>query len=463
MSYINQSIFRAYDVRGRESADELNVDALQLLGKAYGTYLAKRNIGTVVIGHDSRSTSDDFHEAAIAGLRSTGRQVIDLGIILTPMMYWAQYRFKTAGGMMITASHNPVGWNGAKFASGLSETLGGEDLMKFYEMIRAEDFFESKEISVRKEDIKEAYTQDLVGRVPIKRRFKIVVNTGNGTAGLFVPDLLREAGAEVIEHNTNLDPSYPNYTPNPAELEMMEDTARLVREHKADLGFAFDGDGDRVGLVDEKGNIVWPDRYMIFLARLVLQNVPGAKIIYDVKSSQALQEDIQAHGGVAIMAATGHSKIKAAMQKEGAELAGELSGHMFFKYNYYGFDDASFAALNLLHYFSQEDKSVSALVAETPAYFSTPGYYAEVPDDKKVQVVDELREEFKKEGYKVIDIDGAKVMFEHGWGLVRVSNTTPAITLRFEAKSQEELDKIEGIFREKLERFKEVSQEWKAA
>lgn len=463
MSYINQSIFRAYDVRGRESADELNVDALELLGRAYGTYLAKRNIDTVVIGHDSRSTSESFHEAAIGGLRSTGRHVIDLGTILTPMMYWAQYRFNTAGGMMITASHNPVGWNGAKFASGLSGTLGGEDLLNLYEMIEGDDFFESKKTPVRTEDIKEAYIDDLVGRVPIKRSFKIVVNTGNGTAGLFVPDLLREAGVEVIEHNTNLDSSYPNYTPNPAELEMMEDTARLVRDHGADLGFAFDGDGDRVGLVDEKGSIVWPDQYMIFLARLVLQNVPGAKIIYDVKSSQALQEDIRAHGGVPIMAATGHSKIKAAMQKEGAQLAGELSGHMFFKYNYYGFDDASFAALNLLHYFSQEDKSVSAFVAETPSYVSTPGYYASVPDDKKAHVVDELREEFKKEGYDVIDIDGARVIFEHGWGLVRVSNTTPAITLRFEAKSQEELDKIESIFRKKLERFPFVDKEWKAA
>lgn len=466
MAEISKTIFRAYDIRGRESDEELNVDSLELLGRAYGTYLARNNIKTLVVGHDSRATSEDFHQAAIRGLISTGRNVIDLGTILTPMMYWAQYHFKTKGGMMITASHNPVGWNGAKLASDFSETLGGEDLHKIYQMIIEDDFMasEASEVGlITKESIRDLYTKDLVGRVSIKKKFTILVNTGNGTAGLFSPDLLREAGCNVIEHNTKPDSTYPNYTPNPAEVEMMEDTSKRVLEEKADLGLAFDGDGDRVGLVDEKGNVVWPDRYMIFLSRLVLEKKPGAKIIYDVKSSKALEEDIAAHGGIGIMAPTGHSKIKAVMHKEKAELAGELSGHVFFKYNYYGFDDASFAALNLLQYFSSEDKTISEFVAGTPYYVSTPTYYAETPDDKKAGVVQELVEEFKNEGYEVNEIDGAKVMFEDGWGLVRVSNTVPALTLRFEAQTQERLSELEQMFRDKLSRFEYVSQEWKAA
>lgn len=449
-------------MRGRESENELHPAALELLGKAYGTYLERRGVKMAVIGHDSRATSSSFHEAAMRGLRSTGRSVIDLGTILTPMMYWAQHHFDTEGGMMITASHNPVGWNGVKFASGLSQTLGGDALQQLYTMIREDDFIEREEGAVRQEDIKKEYIEDLVGRVSLERKFKIVVNTGNGTAGLFVPDLLRAAGCEVIEHNTQPDPTYPHYTPNPAEVEMMEDTARVVVANGADLGFAFDGDGDRVGLVDERGTVVSPDCYLIFLARLVLERVPGAKIIFDVKSSQALKEDIEAHGGVGIMAPTGHSKIKAVMQRENAELAGEASGHVFFKYNYYGFDDASFAALTLLEYFSKENKTISEFVASVPSYIATPTYYAQTPDDKKVHVVDELIKEFKREGYEVDETDGAKVMFEHGWGLVRVSNTVPALTLRFEAKTQEELDVIEGIFREKIGRFEEVSGEWVA-
>lgn len=459
---INKSIFREYDIRGRESDNELNPTSMELIGRAYGTYLARSNIEIVIAGRDNRSTSEEFQKAAIKGLLFAGRKVIDIGTVMTPMMYWAQFYFKTKGGIMITASHNPKGWNGVKLASGFSNTLGGKDLKALYVMIEKNDFDSMDGGGIQSKDIKEAYIKDLTSRVNINKKFNVVVNTGNGTAGLFVPNLLRAVGCMVIEHNTKPDADYPNYTPNPAEMEMMEDTASVVIKNKADFAFAFDGDGDRVGLVDEKGGIVSPDKYMIFLARLVLKNKLGAKIVYDVKSSRALEEDIRAHGGVPIMVATGHSNIKKAMAQEGAELGGELSGHIFFKYNYYGFDDASFAALNLLQYFSQHDKSVSQLVVETPQYISSPGYNAETPDDKKFNVVSELIREFKAEGYKVIDIDGARVTFEDlgGWGLVRVSNTGPNITLRFEAKTKENLEKIQQIFREKLSRFDDVSKEW---
>ncbi|MEX0878016.1 MAG: phosphomannomutase/phosphoglucomutase [Candidatus Spechtbacterales bacterium] len=461
---MNESIFRQYDIRGRESNDELNISSLELIGRAYGTYLARKGIETVVIGNDSRSTSEKFREAAIKGLVSTGRKVINIGTVMTPMMSWAQFYFKTGGGIMITASHNPKGWNGAKLADGFASTLGGKELKGLYKMILDNDLEEHDGGGVRKENIKKEYIKDLSSRVNVEKKFKIVVNTGNGTAGLFAPDLLRTIGCEVVERYTKPDADFPNYTPNPADTKMMEDTAKVVLENKADFGFAFDGDGDRLGMVDEVGQIVWPDKFSIFLSRLVLENKSAAKIIYDVKSSKALPEDIEAHGGEAVMAPTGHSNIKRIMKKEKAELGAELSGHIFLKHNYYGFDDASMAAVSLVQYFSEQNKSVSELEAETPQYISSPGYTAETPDDKKFGTVKEVTEEFKKEGYAVIDIDGARVNFEEleGWGLVRVSNTGPNLTLRFEAKTEENLKKIEQIFREKLSRYDFVSKEWVA-
>lgn len=366
---------------------------------------------------------------------------------------------------MVTASHNPAGWNGVKLALGYSYTIIGEELEEIYSTIIDDSFLEKEggEI-VKNEDIKEPYMEDLLKRVNIGKKFKVVVNTGNGTAGIVAPEILKRTGCEVVEHLTELDSSYPHYTPNPANTKMMEDTGRVVRESGADFGFAVDGDGDRLGLVDEKGENIWPDRYMILLSRLILDKKPGAKIVFDVKVSQALPEDIEAHGGVPIMWKTGHSYIKEKLTSEGAALAGEMSGHIFFVENFYGFDDAIFAALNLLEYFSTQDKKVSEIIAGTPYYVSSPALHAHCPDDKKYGVVEELTEEFKKD-YDVIDINGARVTFgEHdGWGLVRASSNEPALVLRFESKTQEGLERIEKIFREKLSRFDFVSQDWTSA
>lgn len=469
MPFIEKSMFREYDLRGRESDKELNESSMYLVGKAYGTFLQKRRISEVAIGHDNRASSESFYKAAINGLISAGCKIYEAGTILTPMLYWAQYHFKTKGGMMVTASHNPAGWNGVKLALGYSYTILGKELEEIYNTIISEKFIEkSGGRIVKKEDISELYMSDLLSRVKIKRPFKVVINTGNGTAGFIAPEILRKAGCEAVEHFTNLDPSYPNYTPNPAEVEMMEDTGRVVRDNKADLGFAIDGDGDRLGLVDELGNTIWPDRYLILLSRLILEKKPGAKIIFDVKVSEALPEDIKAHGGVPIMWKTGHSYIKEKLHSEGAALAGEMSGHVFFVENFYGFDDAIFTALNLLEYFSAQDKSLSEIIADTPYYVSSPTLQADCPDDKKYEVVLELTEEFRKEGYKLIDINGARVYFEnglpagrHGWGLVRASSNVPALVLRFESKTQEGLLAIEKIFREKLARYDFVAKVWK--
>jgi len=349
MPILKKTMFREYDMRGREAPDELNEDSMYYIGRGFGAFLQKRGIAEAVVGHDARGTSESFHKAVIKGLLESGINVIDTGIVTTPMGYWSQYYLKVKGLLTVTASHNPAGWNGVKLGSDFSYTLLTDELQEVYNIIAKEEFVDGKG-TIRKEDISEAYKQDLVSRVDIKKKFKVLVNTGNGTAGLFVPDILRDAGCEVVEHFTNVDPTYPNYTPNPDGTAMMEDTAKQTIANKCDLGFAFDGDGDRLGLVDEKGNIIWPDRYMILLSRLVLSKRPGAKIIFDVKVSEALPEDIKAHGGVPIMWKTGHSYIKAKMHEEKAALAGEMSGHIFFADGYYGFDDSMIAALKLLEY-----------------------------------------------------------------------------------------------------------------
>jgi len=462
MAEIEKTMFREYDIRGRESEKELNTFSVKLIAKGYGTFLQKRGVNQVIVGHDNRKTSEDFSQVAIQGLIESGCQIIDIGVVTTPMIYWAQYYFKTKGAFMVTASHNPVGWNGVKLAFGYSYTIIGKELEEIYDSIVKEDFSLGGGKVIKRVDISKPYREDLLSRTGKIKSLKVVVNTGNGTAGFFAPEIIRETGCEVIEYLTKPDSSYPKYTPNPAQVEMMEDTGAQVRENGADLGFAFDGDGDRLGLVDEKGGIIWPDRYMILLSRLLLEKKPGAKIVFDVKVSQALPEDIKAHGGIPIMWKTGHSYIKEKMREEKAGLAGEMSGHIFFAEDFYGFDDAIFAALKLLEYFSHQKSTVSELIATTPYYVSTPALHAECPDDKKYQVVEELTKEFKKD-YEVIDINGARVLFEDGWGLVRASSNLPALVLRFEAKTEDQLKEIEQIFRDKLSRFEFVEKKWVSA
>src|SRR3989338_5207878 len=459
MAEIEKSIFREYDIRGKEGT-ELTAEIMNLIGRGYGTFLAQKWIKKVVVGRDSRSTSQEFSEAVLTGLLSTGIEVVNIKVVLVPMLYWAQHYLKSEGGVRGPASHNPAGWNGLKLALGYSQTLNQKELQEVYDIIAKERFISGKGKIEEDVDIFQPYQEDLLKRVNIRKKFKVLVNTGNGTAGLFAPDLLRKAGCEVIEHLTTPDPMFPHYTPNPAQVEMMEDTGKRVMEEHADFGFAFDADGDRLGLTDEKGQNVWPDRYLILLARNLLEQKPGAKIVFDVKVSQALHEDIAAHGGVPIMWKTGHSYIKAKMQEEKAELGGEMSGHIFFKEGYYGFDDALFASLKLLEYFSKHEKPVSELVEETPWYVSSPAWHAPCPDEKKYEVVDALTKEFKKE-YEVVNVSGARVYFGGGaWGLVRVSSNLPALVLRFEAKTPERLKEVEKLFREKLKKYTFVSQEW---
>jgi len=459
MPLLKKTMFREYDIRGLETYDELNDLSMYFIGRGFGTYLKHLNITKAVVGCDARATSESFKKSTIKGLGECGINVIDIGTVTTPMSYWAQYFLKVKGLVCVTASHNPAGWNGVKLGTNLSSTLLSPELQDLYAIIVKEQF-SSGQGNIQKKDIADTYIKDLISKATITKKFKILVNTGNGTAGLYIPKLLKLTGCEVVEHFTNIDPSYPNYTPNPDGTAMMEDTGRQTVKNNCDLGFAFDGDGDRLGVVDENGNIIWPDRYIILLSRLVLSKHKGAKIVFDVKVSEAVPEDIKAHGGIPIMWKTGHSYIKSKLAKERAAMAGEMSGHIFFVDDFYGFDDAAFAALKLLEYLSLQKKPLSQIISTTPYYVSTPTIQVTTTDEKKYDIVSKLTKEFKDEGYKVVDINGARVYTNDGWGLVRASSNTPTLVLRFEAKTQENLEKIKQLFKSKLDRFPNVNKNW---
>ncbi|NIO00833.1 MAG: phosphomannomutase/phosphoglucomutase [Candidatus Latescibacteria bacterium] len=459
MAHVERSMFREYDIRGRVNDKELNPTSGELIGRAYGTFLEKRGVDSAVVGYDCRVGSEEIREGVIKGLLSTGRRVVDLGMCLTPMMYWSQYRFEVKGGAMITGSHNPKGWSGLKLAFGCSYTLIGEELEEILGYIERENFTEGRG-EREAVSILEDYAADLTGRVTVAKPLKIVVDAGNGTAGMVAPPVLRKAGCEVVEQFCDLDPEFPNHEPDPALKLTLEVLGKRVIEEGADVGFAFDGDGDRLGMVDENGQVIWPDRYMILLSRQVLEKSPGGKVVFDVKCSQALEEDIAAHGGIPIMWKTGHSHIKAKLHEEKGLLAGEMSGHIFFVENYYGFDDGVYAGLRFAEYISNQSESLSKIIDSAPYYVSTPTIHVDCPDGEKYRVVDELTAAFKRDFPRVIDINGARVMFDDGWGLVRASSNMPQLVLRFEAKTEERLEELKTLFRNYMDKYEEIGREW---
>jgi phosphomannomutase/phosphoglucomutase len=459
VAQLKKTMFREYDIRGRVDDEELNTTSAEIIGKAFGTFLHQRGIVDMTVGYDSRFGSVEITDGLVNGLRSTGRNVIMLGMCLTPMMYWAQYRFDVKGGAMITGSHNPKGWNGLKLACDLSRTLGADEIMEVYRLCESEKFAVGRG-DYTEVEIAGDYAADLISRVRVGRKLKVVIDTGNGTAGAFAPAIFRDAGLEVVEQFTDLDPEFPNHEPDPARKDTVEALGERVRREGADMGLAFDGDGDRFGLVDENGDVVWPDRYMILMSRQVLEKSPGGKIIFDVKCSQALEEDIAAHGGQPIMWKTGHSHIKRKLHEEQGQLAGEMSGHIFFVENYYGFDDGVYAALRFVEYVSSLEGKLSEIIATTPYYESSPAIHTTCADEVKYEIVEKLTADLKRDFDKVIDINGARVVFEDGWGLVRASSNLPELVLRFEAKTPERLEEIKETFRGYLRKYPEISDEW---
>lgn len=464
MTEINQTIFRKYDIRGKVNKKELNESVIELIGKGFGTYLGRRGITSIVVGHDYRSYSEKLKNSLVGGLVSTGAHIIDLGLVLTPMLYYAQYHFKVKGGAMVTASHNPNGWSGVKLGSGFSKTMAGDEIQEIYKIIKKEDFRKEQGL-VNIRPIKDVYIEAATRRVKIKKPLKVVIECGNGTASFFVSDILKKIGCEVIPIFCKPDWTFPHHTPDPESQKAKKVLADKVKEVGADLGISYDGDGDRLGVVDEKGNNVWSDRLLILFARQVLESRPGSKIIFDVKCTQALPEDIKKHGGMPIMWRTGHSYIKRKLHEEKAALAGERSGHFFLVDEWYGFDDAVFASLRLIEYLSEQDKPFSEILRTTPFfdYIISPTIYIPCSDDKKFQIVEQLVKDFKKEyGDKnVIDIDGARIKFKDGWGLIRASSTEPALVLLVEAKNQEKFEEIKNILKNKLSKYSEIGKKWK--
>jgi phosphomannomutase/phosphoglucomutase len=467
MANLEPTMFREYDLRGRVNELELNEKTVSIISRAYASMLRKRGITDAVVGYDLRTGSKEFAQVATEALLSSGINVIAIGQVLTPIMYAAQYYYKTKGGMMLTASHNPNGWLGFKLALGFSYTFGPAEMKELQELTISEAFGKGRG-KLREENYTPIYTQDVVSRVKIKRPIKVVVNAGNGTAGPIAPPVLRKAGCQVFEFLTEPDLEFKHYFPNPSQEKMMHDTGKQTVKHRAQLGLAFDGDGDRLGVTDECGQVVWPDRYMILLSREILRTNPKASIVFDSKCSRALSDDIKAHGGKPVMWKTGHSYIKEKLHAIKAPLAGEMSGHIFFGPPvYYGFDDALFAALKLAELLSNSDKPFSDLIAETPTFFSTPTLQAHCADELKYNIVAEIAQSFKAEGYDVIMFDndpryGGRVEFKDGWGLLRASSNLPVLVMRCEATTKPRLDEITELFKRKLKKYPQVSDKWES-
>ncbi len=459
---VNPTIFREYDIRGRiDTAGELTNENIEVIGRGFATFLRRRGITDAIVGYDGRPYSKSVKEITTKALLESGINVTEIGQVLVPIFYFAQYFLKKKGGVMITASHNPWGWSGFKHAYDYSATLVPENMRELQDVISREDYPTGGGKLELFSDIIEEYTRDVLGRVKIAKPLRVLIDAGNGTAGPIVPDIFRKAGCVVFEQYTEIKEER-HHDANPSTVGMLNVMSEGAQNNKIDVVLGFDDDGDRLGVVDEKGNIVWPDRILALLARSVLKENPGSKIVFDVKMSEGLIEDIKAHGGHPVMWITGHSYIKAKAKEIDAALAGERSGHIFFRRNYYGFDDATFAGLKLLEFLSVDGRPLSEIVKTLPHYFTSPVWHVPCADEKKYDVVKKLTEELKQEygAEKVVDINGARVYLEDGWGLVRASSNIPALVLVFEAKTEEGLKKIESVFREKLSRYEELGNEW---
>lgn len=461
---INPTLFREYDIRGRiDRQDGLTEEAIYAIGGGFAVFLQRRGITDAIVGQDARPYSARVKDITVQALLASGINVIDIGTVLAPMFYFSQYFLSKKGGVMITASHNPWGWSGFKHAYDYSTTLIPADMQELQEIIAQGAFVKGAGRRESRGDVPDAYKKDTLGRIALMRPLRVLVDTGNGTGGLFVPQLLREAGCDVIEQYTEVK-EVRDHEANPSTLGMLNAMATGVRKHRVDIGLGFDDDGDRLGAVDEQGKPIWPDQILLLLARPILAKHPGAKVVFDVKSTEALVEDIRARGGVPVMWKTGHSYIKAKAKEIGAHLAGERSGHMYFPKEHYAFDDAAYAGLKLLEYMSGRPEPISAIMRELPQYVASPVWHAPCPDKKKYAVVAKLTDLMKKEygADRVIDINGARVYVDGGWGLVRASSNVPALVLVFEAKDEAGLKNVEEIFRKKLAQFPEVGAGWKS-
>lgn len=445
---INPKIFREYDIRGIVGQD-LDETVVETLGRAMGTFFLGRGQKDVAVGRDCRLSSPGFGAALLRGLLATGCDVADLGVVPTPLLYFSVFFKKKEAGVMITGSHNPPEHNGFKMMSG-EDTLYGKTIQALYEIVR-KGVFPRGEGRVTSLDVVSEYQDYVAGNVRFSRSVKVVIDAGNGTGGVVAVPLFRRMGAEVVDIFCEPDGRFPNHHPDPTLPEAMEKLIAKVRESGAELGIGYDGDADRIGVVDDEGRILWGDQLLILFARDILPSRPGAAVISEVKASKVLYEEIERLGGRPIMWRTGHSLIKQKIKEEKAPLAGEMSGHIFFGDRWFGFDDAIYASARLLEILSRSKTKLSAMMADLPKTYSTPEIRIYASDEVKFKIVDEVRRELAAR-YPVIDIDGVRAIFPKGWGLVRASNTQDVIVLRFEADTEADLAAIQKEIRGVLQK-----------
>ena len=442
MAFVPEHIFREYDIRGIAET-ELTEDFVRSIGHAYGTWLKDRGIRKATLGGDVRLSTKRIKAAAAAGMMEAGINVIDIGFVSTPTFYWSMYHFDADGGVMVTGSHNPKEFNGLKVAYDKA-TLWGDDIQEIFRIIK-EDRMKTAENSgsLSFSDINREYLDMLVSKIKLgAHKLKIVCDSANGTAGIYAPEFLRRIGCEVIDLYSEPDGTFPNHHPDPTKRENLSKLIETVLAEEADFGVGFDGDSDRIGVVDDKGEIVWGDRLMALYWKEILPKNPGAVAICEIKSSMALPEEIIKLGGKPIWWNSGHSLVKAKMREEKALFSGEVSGHMFFADEYYGYDDAFYAAGRLCRILSNSNRKLSELMSEIPIYPSTLETRYDCSDDLKFEVVDRVKQKALSEKLETITVDGVRIVYKNGWGLVRVSNTQPVLVARCEGRTEEALKEI---------------------
>src|SRR5919204_3554745 len=448
---LNAHIFRAYDVRGRVGSD-INPEVFRLVGRAYATLIRNNGGRTIAVGRDNREPSAALKAGFVDGARAAGIDVVDIGTVTTPILYFATAHWRLDGGANITGSHNPVEYNGVKMVHPGAAPLSEQEIQGLRDTIERGAFAAGAgALSAR--DPRDDYFETVARLVRLVRPLKVVADAGNGIAGVFGPPLLRRLGCDVTELHCESDGRFPNHLPDPEDPENVVDLQDKVRDVGADLGLAWDGDADRVGVIDELGRRHEADLILVLLARDLLRRHPGAKVVFDVKSSQVLVDEVRKHGGVPVMWKTGHSHLKRKMRDDRILLGGEVSGHMFFAEGYYGVDDGILAACKVAEIAARHDGPVSTLVDSLPPLHATPELKALCPDGEKFRVIEELARDLKSR-YETIDIDGARVLFPGGgWGLVRASNTNPYLTLRFEARTTKEIDEMKRVIYDALRRY----------
>ncbi|HEX9949498.1 MAG TPA: phosphomannomutase/phosphoglucomutase [Thermodesulfobacteriota bacterium] len=438
---MNPTIFREYDIRGVVDKD-LTRETVRELARGAGSYFARHGIKRITVGRDCRPSSDPFFQALLEGLLGSGMEVIDVGVCPTPLLYFSIVQLAQEGGVMITGSHNPPEFNGFKVCVG-KDAIYGSEIQRVREIIEKRDYVQGKG-TLTQHDIIQDYHHYLLSNIRLDREIKVVVDAGNGTGGVVGVPIMRELGCRVKALYCEMDGRFPHHHPDPTVEKNLKDLIATVTRTGADLGIGYDGDADRIGVIDEEGRIIWGDKLMIIFARAIIEEHGGGTFIGEVKCSQTLYDEIERLGGKAIMWKTGHSLIKDKMKKEKALLGGEMSGHMFFADRYFGFDDAIYASCRLLEIMGKSGKKVSELLEGIPQTYATPEIRVDCPDDIKFRIVEQAKEHFRQR-YPVIDIDGMRVRFPDGWGLLRASNTQPALVLRFEATSQGRLEEIRGM------------------